>query len=240
MKRPNGYVLHKDSKRIVIATGFHRVSENEKTGPMVQVYILAKAAKPTEAVKRGLDTLVCVDCPSMGVKGAQRTCYVNVGQGPGVVYREWKKGKYPTLSDLSVFKGKRVRFGAYGEPVMIPFDLLAAIAAASDGWTGYTHQWRNPLFSAYRAYLMASVETDAGAKEALARGWRYFRATDSLSTLGAKEIICPNTTHGIQCHDCRLCAGTSKGAASIVIEVHGSGKVHYSAAAGIPNQKPLA
>jgi hypothetical protein len=34
------------------------------------------------------------------------------------------------------------------------------------------------------------------------------------------EIICPNTTHGTKCIDCKLCSGFSK-AKNIVIQVHG-------------------
>lgn len=37
MPKANGYVLHEDEQRIVIATGFTRASDNAKTGPMIQV-----------------------------------------------------------------------------------------------------------------------------------------------------------------------------------------------------------
>jgi hypothetical protein len=34
------------------------------------------------------------------------------------------------------------------------------------------------------------------------------------------EIICPNTTHGTKCIDCKLCSGSK--AKNIVIQVHGA------------------
>jgi hypothetical protein len=34
------------------------------------------------------------------------------------------------------------------------------------------------------------------------------------------EIICPNTTHGTKCIDCKLCSGFK--AKNIVIQVHGA------------------
>ena len=33
----NGYVLHDDSSRVIIATGFNKPSDNRKTGDMVQI-----------------------------------------------------------------------------------------------------------------------------------------------------------------------------------------------------------
>src|ERR1044072_7826307 len=91
-----------------------------------------------------------------GPNGKQRTCYVNVGQAPLRIWRSYNEGSYPKLTDFSVFEGRRIRFGSYGDPVFIPFDVLKAIAHHSAGWTGYTHQWRNPLFAAYREFIMAS------------------------------------------------------------------------------------
>ncbi len=230
MSKPNGYVLHEDSERIVVATGFTRKSANAKTGDMIQVFILARRDNPLQAIKTGSDSLICGDCPLRGLNGQKRTCYVNVGQAPLAVWRAFNRGSYPALTDLSVFHGRKVRFGSYGDPVFMPLAVLQAVANASAGWTGYTHQWRNPLFAAYRAFVMASVETADGFDQAHAAGWRTFRVSASLTDLRSNEIVCPNTTRGISCADCRLCAGTSKNAKSIVIEAHGSGKAHLSAA----------
>jgi hypothetical protein len=58
-------------------------------------------------------------------------------------------------------------------------------------------------------------------KLAQSEGWRTFRVTNHLNDLMENEIICPNTTHGTKCIDCKLCSGFSK-AKNIVIQVHGA------------------
>jgi len=232
-QRSNGYILSEDSERIVIATGFIDPSENAKTGEMIQIWILARAEKPTDAIKSGLDAVVCGDCPLRGINGKNRTCYVNVGQAPRSVWEAYQRGSYPVLTDFSIFENLSVRFGAYGDPVYIPFDIIRRIVSFCDGWTGYTHQWRNPLFSAYKRYVMASVETVDGMQSAHDMGWRTFRVvpegTDINVAKTAREIGCVNTLRGIQCVDCGLCDGTTTMAKSIVIEAHGSGKKHLVA-----------
>lgn len=225
--KSNGYILHEDSQRVIIATGFKRQSANVKTGNMIQVWILTRKYNPVDAVARGKDTVICGNCPLMGVNGENRTCYVNVGQAPNAVWKAYKRGRYPHLASFDVFRGRAVRFGSYGDPVFIPFDVLQGIAAVSRKWTGYTHQWRNPLFSAYRRFLMASVESEQGYTLAHAAGWRTFRVAETENAL-AGEILCPNTSRGISCEQCGLCSGTSRQAKSIVIEAHGSGAKHLT------------
>jgi len=189
---------------------------------MIQVWILVKNESPLDARKHGHTGVICGTCPLQN-----GTCYVDLGKAPQGIWKAYKRGSYPKLPSLEVFAGKTVRFGAYGDPVYIPFTLLRDIARVSRGFTGYTHQWRNPLYQAYRGYVMASVETPDGMSAAQLAGWRTFRVASNLETSPA-EIICPNTTRGISCHDCRLCAGTSRQAKSILIEVHGIGKKHLS------------
>src|SRR5262245_47836997 len=100
-----------------------------------------------------------------------RTERFDLGKSPQGNWKAYKRGSYPKLPSVELFAGKTVRFGAYGDPVYIPFTLLASIARVSRGFTGYTHQWRNPLFSAYKAFVMASVEDSAGLLRAHAAGW---------------------------------------------------------------------
>ncbi len=230
--KPNGYVLHEDNQRVVIATGFTLKSENAKTGDMIQVWILVKAENPIEALKSGADEAICGNCPLRGTLGKQRACYVNLGQAPLAVWRAWQRGSYPKLDTWNYhinFFGRAVRFGAYGDPVFIPFDIVANIAAWATKHTGYTHQWRNPVFSAYKQFVMASADSVDLAREAQRLGWRTFRVTPigQLEWDGTNEIVCVNTTRGFSCAECGLCNG-STGAKSIVIEAHGAGKVHVS------------
>lgn len=142
--KPNGYVLEETTSRVVIATGFGRASANPKTGDMIQVWILARGVSPVDAVRMGLDDVVCGDCALRGEVGnpKSRTCYVKVWQAPLSIWNAWKRGKYPKLRDWSVFNGRVVRLGAYGDPAFISGMTIENILRYADGHTGYTHQWR--------------------------------------------------------------------------------------------------
>jgi len=219
MKKQNGYIIHSDSWRIVIAT---MSSQNRKTGNMIQTWILNRRENPVESLAKGTDARVCGDCPLRGNRGKERGCYVNVGQAPLGIWKSWESGGYQKAESGdygALFNGREIRFGAYGDPVHIPLPKLAAMAASSAGFTGYTHQWRNPVFKGYRQYLMASVENERDAKTAWRRGWRTFRIAET----GADgEIECPSA-RGVECRDCKLCAGNSRPAKSIFIPAHGVG-----------------
>lgn len=225
--KPKGYILHEDSTRVVIAT---MRSLNRKTGDMVQVWILAKAQNPVEAVQSGHDAEICGDCPLRGMNGAKRVCYVNVGQAPLSVWKGWIRGRYPKwCGDASPFVGRTIRWGAYGDPVHIPLSIIQEISAASAGWTGYTHQWRNPLLQGYRSFLMASADTADDATNAHAAGWRTFRVSDAPME---GELLCLSESVGRSCSDCKLCAGTSKKAKSIYIPAHGSSASYHPSKKG--------
>lgn len=175
---------------------------------MVQIWILPRRQNPIRAVETGHDRVVCGDCPLRG-----GTCYVELHRAPLSVYRAIDT--YPDL-DLSAFDGRRVRFGAYGDPAFLPLPLVREIAGRSEAWTGYTHQWRRPELQGFREFLMASCETREQAEQAWGLGWRTYRIAD---TPGTGEIACPSA-RGVSCFDCRLCAGTAKHARSITIPKH--------------------
>tara|TARA_Y100000361_G_C11157560_1_gene345171 strand:+ start:487 stop:1281 length:795 start_codon:yes stop_codon:yes gene_type:complete len=236
MKKSNGYVIYEDTFRVVIATGFKTKSANIKTGNMIQIWILVKSENPVSAIKSGLDELVCGDCPLRG-----EICYVNVGQAPLAIWRSWENGNYgyagkfdgqgwvPDKAMLRrLFQDRSTRFGAYGDPVWIPMSIVRIIAAASKNWTGYTHQWKNPLLQGYKTYFMASADTVELKEKAHDMGWRTFRVADIGEEPSFGEIVCPNTTHGVQCEKCGLCQGAAKKSKSIVITVHGSKKKNFT------------
>lgn len=226
----SGYTLHVTDTYAVVVT---LNSENVKTGDMAQVWIINTACKPTDAVKSGLDSVVCFDCKHRGVNGQKRSCYVNVGQGPRAVYVKYSKGLYPFLAIADygdVFSNRSVRFGAYGDPVLIPLHIVQAIAVLTQRYTGYTHQWKRAEFAAYRAFLMASVDNTSEYSEAKQHGWRTFRVKTENQTLAASEIVCPAESKGRQCIQCALCNG-AKGQDSrrdIAITVHGTGRMNFS------------
>ena len=81
---------------VVIAT---TKSSNRKTGDMVQTWILRSDIKPTEASKAGADASICGDCKHRWSLGG--ACYVNIGQGPGAIFRAYKRGNYPQAPSVS-------------------------------------------------------------------------------------------------------------------------------------------
>lgn len=229
----NGFILHEDSARVIIATGFETDSDNRKTGPMIQIWILVKAMDPVRAIQEGLDRLICGSCIHRGNgDGSGRSCYVNFGQAPLGIYRAWQAGAYLPLPSVSVFSGRRVRFGAYGDPTHLPLPLALAIAGASSGWTGYTHQWRKPSLQGWRQLLMASVDTSAELVIARSMGWSTFRVTPDLDHHSI-ETLCASDRDGTPCADCQACAGARSGIRSVFIPAHGTGKRHFIESASV-------
>ena len=223
----NGYVIHEDQHRVIIATGFSSPSDNRKTGDMIQIWILVKSVSPTEAIKLGLDRLICGSCVHRGDgHGKERSCYVNVGQAPQGIWKAWKAGRYSPLRSLEVFTGRKVRFGAYGDPTHLPLPLALAIAGVASGHTGYTHQWRKPSLQAWRSILMASVDTTAELLIARSMGWSTFRVTPDLDH-HSFEKLCASERNGTSCADCLFCDGSRSGILSIHIPVHGTGATHF-------------
>ena len=228
----NGYVLYQGGSLIdgapivVIATGIRANSENVKTGAMIQTYILRSGVSPVVAVKTGADASICGDCLHRGDgTGAGRTCYVNVGQGPGSVFRAFQAGKYPQILPeqfAAIFGDRLVRFGAYGDPAAAPFYVWQSISYHAKGWTGYTHQWRST--PALKPYCMASVDSPSEAAEARDAGWRTFRvALPGDLPIMQRESICPASAEAgkkLKCFECMACGGGDR-RGSIVIKAHG-------------------
>lgn len=261
MTKPNGVILYSgpsllDGAPIVaIATGLNAKSTNRKTGAMVQTYILRANVSPTEAVASGGDKSICGDCRHRGTKdyGAngyvkvpkQRTCYVQVGQGPQAVYRAYRAGKYgqitgtPSAALMLIGEGRIVRLGTYGDPAAVPAIVWRDLVRLSKGHTGYTHQWRTA--EGLRTVCMASCDTLAEAEEAQAMGWRTFRvllgSQDRHSVL--PESLCPASKEAgklLTCAQCLACGGADGRKGSIYIPAHGGFAVmsNVRKLAGIP------
>jgi hypothetical protein len=225
----NGFILHEDSQRVIIATGFETASDNRKTGDMIQIWILVKAVSPTEAIRTGLDRLICGNCVHRGHEengrfGVGRSCYVNPGQAPQGIWKAWKAGRYSPLRSLECFAGRKVRFGAYGDPTHLPLSLALAIAGVASGHTGYTHQWRKPSLQPWRSLLMASVDSVAELVIARSLGWSTFRVGSEASP---GESLCASERIGTPCMDCLICAGARGGLESVHIPPHGTGATHF-------------
>jgi hypothetical protein len=233
--RSNGAVLYSGPSEldgapiVVVAIGLASGSANVKTGDMIQTYILRADMSPVDAIHTGADSSICGSCVHRGLagNGAGRTCYVNIGQGPLIVWRTLQAGGYPpaTLADIaSMGRGRMVRLGTYGDPAAVPSHIWALLTAHSIGHTGYTHQWLSR--PELRGLCMASVDSDAERAAAQRMGWRTYRVAlpgDVPRVTG--ERPCPAAKEAgarVQCVDCQLCDGTSAGMrASVVIQAHG-------------------
>lgn len=210
-------------------------SQNIKTGPMVQTWILRSDVPPEEAVNDGSDAAVCGDCVLRGIvktlpNGEQvnrfRGCYVFVGQAPQMVWLAYTNGDYLNVGNSHIWDGRMLRIGSYGDPCAVPFDIWDELIPACDGHTGYTHQWRDRRFQDYRSLLMASVETEHDAQAARAMGWRTFRVAVTGEPPAKGEFHCPaSAEQGYRetCESCGSCNGTAgkPDRASVVIWPHG-------------------
>ena len=204
-------------------------SSNVKTGNMWQIWHLVKSVKPTEALKQGLNPLVCGTCPLQGDgTGSGRVCYANLCQGPRAVYAKYKRGGYPKLTTEMiphVFNKQAVRFGAYGNPSLLTLNTVKAITNVTRTHTGYIHDWKT-ADTVYSKYFMASVQDTVEQAEANKMGYRTFRVVKSYEDNQKNEITCVSDSHGKTCLECGLCNGAGK-TKNITIQVHGSGQAHF-------------
>jgi len=212
---------------VVIATGLDKASRNEKTGDMVQTWIMRADVEPHEAVKTGDDASICGECPHRPALGG--SCYVKTFHAPLSVFRAYRRGAYAkaTLEEArEAMAGRVVRLGSYGDPAAVPVAVWEAFTAKAKGWTGYTHQWRTAP-DAFKPLCMASADSEAEGVEARAAGWRTFRVrTADEAVLPKVEFVCPASAEAgmkTDCATCRACMGTaSKARVSPVIIAHGA------------------
>jgi hypothetical protein len=180
-----------------------------------------------------LDGKVCFDCPFAVSNGAKvSACYTHkMMQYSGFLSSirsiglklEWEN--IPEFSDaianeiISDAANLYVRFGTYGEPSLLPLDLIRSISAVAKNHTGYTHQWmRKPEYS---AFLMASVHNPNQAEFAAKQGWKSFVAAKQ----GIEGLVnCPASEEAgfkSTCSKCGLCSGSEgKGKKSVWILQH--------------------
>lgn len=207
-------------------------SANRKTGDMLQTYIMREDIDPLTANKYGEDYSICGNCQHRGMptlnpdlkQAKYRTCYVVLGQGPTVVYKGLRAGKYPDAQHnrQAVGKGRMVRIGTYGDGAAVPDYVWDELLAEAAGHTAYTHNGGDPM------RYMVSADNVVDARHAWASGYRTFRVVKQASQIvRGSEVECPSS-RGVQCVDCGLCAGSSVSARSIAIVVHGPGARHFS------------
>lgn len=201
---------------------------NRKTGAMLQTYILRSDIAPMAAIHAGLDASICGTCVHRGADGdgTGRTCYVNIGQGPTVVFKQYAKGGYPRVNDAAPLgRNRMVRLGTYGDPAAVPAYVWHNLLNDAKGSTGYTHQWRAIDARVWAPLVMASADTAQDAQDAWRMGYRTFRVAMTNVKIEGREVLCPASKEAgakVQCEQCKACSGTSTGRkGSIYIPLHG-------------------
>lgn len=247
MTQNKGFIIYEGASPIDPETEIVMIaimqSGNSKTGNMIQTYILVKDTDPREASKTGLDYAICGNCPHRGQPtndpgrklAINRTCYVNIGQGVLIVWKQYKKGAYEKVTghiDIArIGKGRNIRLGTYGDPALIPGYIWDSLLTYSTGRTGYTHQATEPGAFVRPDLTMISADSYQAAQAAWKQGYRTFRTVpikeSTSATLAqidkANETLCPASEEAgkkVDCNKCKLCSGSMIKAKNIVIPLH--------------------
>lgn len=221
----------------IVAIAIPKKSRNTKTGPMVQTYIIRADISPLDASKSGADYSICGNCKHRGQstyaahkKQAEgRSCYVNLGQGPTIVWKALQRGFYPTVSGhdaiSAIGAGRMVRLGTYGDPAAVPSYIWESLLSRASGHTAYTHQSGVSSAQARPDYMMISADDLTQAQGAWQAGNRTFRVIKNVSEIvKGSEILCPASKEAgfrTTCNSCGLCGGAAIKAKSIAIIDHG-------------------
>ena len=231
IQKTNSAIIHlgpspkNGAKIVAIISGLKNPSDNDKTGAMAQVDILVEDTHPVQARKLDLDTAICGDCPLK-----TKVCYVNVGFGPASKWRAYQRGSYPTIDaeTLAIIlrdRGIGIRWGAYGDPAMLPFELIDKVMRLSGvHHTSYVHQWRETWFDPrHLIYSMGSIDNENTRElfKSIYPDGRTYRMAQNYENILENEIKCPSKNaqgkRVVTCDQCRLCAGSGKQAKDIVI-----------------------
>jgi hypothetical protein len=223
----NGIVLWSDWNTVAIAT---TETSNAKTGDMIQIWIMDRNLHPVESIRSGKDaTLQCAGCPLASGSG----CYVSP-LPLMAIWRKFTRNEYPHLNLFSpewatFWAGKSVRFGAYGNPSLLPLCVVESIATSARRHTGYFHNWQelsSEEAKAYGRFFMASCEPWNVAK-ANALGLRTFTVLPAGAAVPEGSLECLADSKGLTCAECGLCDGTERSAKrsvplpSVWIKAHG-------------------
>lgn len=237
--KPLGFIAYEGPSLIdgapivVIINKIDDDSDNDKTGAIVQSFIIRSDVAPTDALKTGADESICGACPHrplLAKTNGQAPCYVNVGRSVRSVYEAYKRNRYARADAATIARalaGKVVRLGTYGDPAAAPATMWAQVTRYAASRRGYTHQWARPDFDhqAWAPLVMASADTIEEAARANLLGMRVFRVSIGVD-VQAGETKCPASAEAgrrATCAKCILCSGTSIQARDVVIADHAVG-----------------
>lgn len=198
---------------------------------------------PHESRSTGADSSnQCAGCPLASGNG----CYVSVNPLSAIWRKHTSPNPYEPMSMgtpewRKFFRGKAVRFGAYGNPSMLPLAMVESIAKLARKHTGYFHDWHSMPVERARAYgrfFMASCESH-NYERAQDLGLRTF-TTQPIAGDVPKDagMECLADSHGLSCAECGLCDGTNRRNGrlpNVWIRVHGYQTKKANAATSAPN-----
>ena len=234
-----GYIAYEGPSEIdgapivVIINKIDTDSKNDKTGAIVQSFIIRSDVDPVQALQTGDDVSICGQCehrPVLARKSGKAQCYVKVAKSVLSVYNAYRRGRYIKADAATIaaaLQGKIVRIGTYGDPAAAPVRIWTQITRYAFGRRGYTHQWDMAGFDvdAWAPLVMASADNIDQAAKANLLGMRVFRVSQGIDVQPG-EASCPASAEAGRrstCAKCTLCAGTSIKARDIVIADHAAG-----------------
>lgn len=183
---------------VLVANRFAGDSLNDKTGAMVQTWIVPdphaagiecngnRPAKIVAWLKQTGAQSICGGCPHAWQYNEETgefekgSCYVKEYQAPAAVLGGVYRGSFPIagvdfpaawIADLGA--GRMLRLGSYGDPAACPPETWAAFTLKAAGRTGYSHMWKSAFpaarRNAYRLRDLVMASCDSAADLAAAR-----------------------------------------------------------------------
>ena len=226
MTQPNGAILWEgpsplDGQPLVlIVTGLAQSSANDKTGDMLQTWILRADVDPWTAFQGDEGFSNCGNCTHRLL----RTCYVRWYQAPLSIWHAYKRGSYTRMLDLGLIRDRMLRIGSAGDPALVPPWVWEPLLAVAAGHTGYTHLWRESFAEPYRQLCQASCDGFQDYLDATAAGWKPFLVLPEGVPDPAGAVHCPSSKESGRVTDCATCALCDGASAPVVINAHGASR----------------
>jgi hypothetical protein len=109
------------------------------------------------------------------------------------------------------------RFGTYGEPTLLPIELITGLSSLVKKYSGYTHQWYK-VNKDYSKFLMSSVHNVFEANISKSLGYRSFLV--GSGNIPDNFVLCPSSgtiakDNKVSCSNCGLCSGSNTKAKNI-------------------------